>query len=73
MTILDQLSKQLQFRFNTTITYFDGSSQNMLTMFALSKLVAECNFLMALSTQYNAEAIFVNYNTLNDLIISLDR
>lgn len=71
---MDQLSKQLQFRFNTTITYFDGSSQNMLTMFALSKLVAECNFLMALSTQYNnAEAIFVNYNTLNDLIISLDR
>lgn len=40
VTMLDQLSKQLQFRFNTTITYPDASTQNMFTTFALSKLVA---------------------------------
>jgi len=42
---LDALISNVSFSLNTTLEYLDGSSQNMMVGFALSKLVSECNTL----------------------------
>lgn len=72
---LDALSKSLQFSLNASLQYSDGSLQNMMVGFALSKLISECNSLTSITTQLqpsDSGVAFVNYNSINDMISAVD-
>jgi hypothetical protein len=73
INLLDDYLDYYSYNTDTKLTYADGSKENMLLGFALNKLISEANSAKSAATIYNqssSHVFFVNYNTINGLILS---
>lgn len=73
INLLDDYLDYYSYNTDTKLTYADSSKENMLLGFALNKLISEANSAKSAATIYNqssSHVFFVNYNTINGLILS---
>jgi hypothetical protein len=70
------MQKDLVLNGQALLTYSDGSSQKLLLNFALNKLISTANMAHQIETLYDpldTNIFFINFNCLNDLLLSIDR